>query len=90
VLVGQYEACRTDPATELARTYAFLSLTPFDPGPDALRSEHNPTTARKFEPSPALRASLIDGWGPDLEQLPSLVPGLDLSLWPSVREAGLA
>ena len=89
VRIGQYEACRANPSAELASTYAFLGLTPFDPGTDALRSEHNPTTSRKFEPSPALRAALIDGWAPDLEQLPALVPGLDLSLWPSAREVGL-
>ena len=90
VHVGQYEACRADPAAELARTFAFLGLEPFDPGPDAYRSEHNPTTSRKFEPSPALRAALLDGWASDLEQVPALVPGLDLSLWPSAREVGLA
>jgi Sulfotransferase family len=90
VHVGQYEACRADPAAELARTFAFLGLEPFDPGPDAYSSEHNPTTSRKFEPSPALRAALLDGWASDLEQLPALVPGLDLSLWPSAREVDLA
>jgi hypothetical protein len=88
--VGQYEACRADPARELARTYAFLDLAPFDPGPDAFLSEHNPTTVRKFEPSAALRTALLDGWASDLDQLPGLVPGLDLSLWPSARETGLA
>jgi hypothetical protein len=90
VLVGQYEACRAHPAEELARTYAFLDLVPFDPGEAALRSEHNPTTQRKFDPPPGLRAALLDGWAPDMEQLPGLVPGLDLSLWPSAREVGLA
>jgi hypothetical protein len=89
VLVGQYEACRANPAAELARTFAFLGLTPFDPGSAAYRSEHNPTTSRKFEPSAGLRSALLDGWAADLEQLPGLVPGLDLSLWPSAREVGL-
>jgi hypothetical protein len=90
VFVGQYEACRGDPPGELARTYAFLGLAPFEPGADAYRSEHNPTTSRKFDPPPGLRASLLDGFAPDLEQLTDLVPGLDLSLWPSAREVGLA
>ena len=49
----------------------------------------NPTTSRKFEPRRALRPALLDGWAPDLQQLPALVPGLDLSLWPSAREVGL-
>jgi hypothetical protein len=37
-----------------------------------------------------LQSALLDGYARDLEQLPDLVPGLDLSLWPSAREAGLA
>ena len=53
-------------------------------------AKRNPTTSRKFEPSGALRTALLDGWAPDLAQLPDLVPGLDLSLWPSAREVGLA
>jgi hypothetical protein len=90
VWVGQYEACRSDPPAQLAATYAFLGLEPFEPAPEVFRGEVNPTTREKFEPSAALRASLLDGYAPDLAQLPELVPGLDLSLWPSAREVGLA
>ena len=90
VWVGQYEACRADPARELARTYEFLGLAPHELDPDAFRGEVNPTTRAKFEPSAGLRASLIEGYAADMAQLAELVPGLDLSLWPSAREAGLA
>jgi hypothetical protein len=90
VWVGQYEACRADPARELARTYEFLGLAPHELDPAAFRGEVNPTTRAKFEPSAALRASLIEGYEADMAQLAELVPGLDLSLWPSAREAGLA
>lgn len=90
VWVGQYEACRADPAGQLARTYDFLGLPPHAPGPDELAGEVNPTTREKFEPSPTLRAALLDGYLHDMAQLPGLVPGLDLSLWPSARETGLA
>jgi hypothetical protein len=90
ILMGQYEACRADPAGQLARTYAFLGLAPFEPDQAAFRAEINPTTGPRFEPSPALRRALLDGYAPDLEQLPGLVPGLDLSLWPTARELGLA
>jgi hypothetical protein len=90
VWVGQYEACRADPAGELTRTYAFLGLPPYELDAAAVRGEVNPTTREKFEPSPSLRAALLDGYASDMEQLPGLVPGLDLSLWPSAREVGLA
>jgi hypothetical protein len=90
VWVGQYEACRADPARELSRTYEFLDLAPHELDPDEFRSEVNPTTRRKFEPSAALRASLLEGYATDMAQLAELLPELDLSLWPSAREAGLA
>jgi hypothetical protein len=90
VFVGQYEACRADPASQLARTYDFLGLTPFEPDHAALRQEVNPTTGRRFEAGGALRRALLDGYAPDLEQLPELIPGLDLTLWPTARELGLA
>ena len=90
VHIGQYEACRADPAGQLARTYAFLGLAPFQPPAARLRDEVNPTTGPRFEPSPSLRRALLDGYAPDLAQLPELVPGLDLSLWPTARELGLA
>lgn len=89
VLVGQYEACRTDPAGQLERTYAFLGLGPFRPSETDLRAEVNPTTRRRFEPSPALRAALLAGYADDMAQLRALAPGVDLSLWPSAREVGL-
>lgn len=90
VWVGQYEACRGDAAAQLALTYAFLGLAPHTLSETELRGEVNPTTRARFEPSPSLRSSLLAGYAPDLAQLPDLVPGLDLSLWPSAREVGLA
>lgn len=90
VLIGQYEACRADPAGHLARTFEFLGLAAQALDPATLRGEVNPTTGARFEPSAALRDALIEGYAPDLEQLTELVPGLDLSLWPTARELGLA
>ena len=89
VYVGQYEACRADTLAELARTYRFLGLAPFEPEPGALGGEVNPTTRRKYEPPAALRSALLDGYAADMEHLPGLVPDLDLGLWPSAREVGL-
>jgi len=90
VWVGQYEACRADPAGQLARTYEFLGLAPHELDADAFRGEVNPTTRAKFEPTAELRRSILEGYAPDMAQLPELVPELDLSLWPSARETGLA
>ena len=90
VFIGQYEACRAAPARELARTYAFLGLAPFEPDSSAFRGEVNPTTGPSLRDRPVTAASLIDAYAPDLAQLPTLVPGLDLSLWPTAREVGLA
>ena len=89
VWVGQYEACRADPMGQLARTYEFLGLTPHELDPEAFRGEVNPTTRSKFEPSPELSRSLLDGYASDMAQVSELVPELDLSLWPSARETGL-
>ena len=90
VWIGQYEACRADPAGELARAYAFLGLSPYEPDASEFRGEVNPTTREKFEPSPALRASRVEGYASDLAQLADLLPDLDLTLWPSARDGGLA
>ena len=90
VWVGQYEACRADPVAQLARTYDFLGLRPHELDANAYQGEVNPTTREKFEPSAALRASLLEGYAGDMAQVGELVPELDLTLWPSARDAGLA
>jgi hypothetical protein len=89
VFIGQYEACRADPARQLARTFEFLGLAAHELDPATLHGEVNPTTGPRFEPSEALRDALIEGYAPDLEQLAELVPELDLSLWPTARALGL-
>lgn len=90
VLIGQYEACREDPARELARTFAFLGLRAVDLPPSAFAREVNPTTGTKVELTAGLRAALQDGYAIDLEGLKALVPDLDLARWPTARAAGLA
>lgn len=90
VFIGQYEACRADTPGQLERTYRFLGLQPFEPGANALEGEVNPTTCQKYEAPPALRTALQAGYGADLAQVAELVPELDLSLWPTAIEAGLA
>ena len=61
-------------------------------------SRTRPPTGARSTPPPGRASSrrracvepCVDGYAPDLEQLTSLVPGLDLSLWPTAREVGLA
>ena len=90
VLVLQYEACRADPAAGLAATFRFLGLPEVTIDPAQLAREVNPTTSRKVELAPDERDALVAGYGADLEELAALVPDLDLSLWPTARDVGLA
>jgi len=68
----------------------FLGLPPYQPDQSALAGEVNPTTREKYRLSPSLQSAFLDGYASDMEQLPELVPGIDLTLWPSAREVGLA
>jgi hypothetical protein len=89
VLVLVYEACREDPARELARTFAFLGLRPHALPTDAFAREVNPTTGRKVTLTPDLRGALLDGYAVDLAELRALLPDLDMGRWPTARETGL-
>lgn len=86
VLVQQYERCRADPAAELARTYAFLGLAPFDP--PEIRREVNVSGGGKIDLDADATARLAALYRDDARALADLVPDLDLDLWPSVRGAG--
>lgn len=90
VLLLQYERCRADAPGELARTFAFLGLSEETLEPGVFAREVNPTTAHKVEPRPGLLAALREGYAVDLAELRTLAPELDLSLWPTACEAGLA
>lgn len=90
VLILQYEACRSDPARELGRTFRFIGLPDAPIDPAAYRREVNPTTAHKLELTPGLRSALVAGYAPDLQALAALAPELDFTLWPSAGEAGIA
>jgi hypothetical protein len=81
ILVLQYERCVADPASQLERTYRFLELSPFAP-PDML------SRVSASGELPALDADvrhrLADVYARDVRLLSTLVPDLDLNLWPSV------
>jgi hypothetical protein len=81
VLVLQYERCVTDAAGQLERTYAFLGLPPFDPPGLGTRV----SASGELEPlEPDARHRLADVYAADVHLLSTLVPDLDLDLWPSV------
>lgn len=84
LLVLQYEACVADPAGELARTYRFLGLDE-DFRPAGLRRLESPTGAAKVNLAADARRRLVDAYSPDVAALASLVPGLDLALWPNFK-----
>ena len=82
LLVLQYERCVSDPAAQLARTYAFLGLPPHELRPDELATARNVTRADKLDLEPERRALLVRLYRPDVAELSRLVPDLDLALWP--------
>ena len=90
VFIGQYEACRADPARELARTFAFLGLAPFEPDAAAYRGEVNPTTGPRFEPSPACAQPSSTPTRPTSSSSRASCPALTCRCWPTAREVGLA
>jgi hypothetical protein len=88
VLVQQYEQCRADPAGELARTYGFLGLERYQP--DELRRQVNVGSGAKIDLDPVAAARLADLYRDDVAELASLVPSLDLALWPRFATDGAA
>jgi hypothetical protein len=81
VLVLQYEQCRAEPDRELARTYAFLGLDPFEP--EEIRREVNVSGGEKIPLASEAAGRLADLYRVDMQELAHLVPSLDLALWPS-------
>ncbi len=86
LLVLQYERCVADPAGELARTYAFLGLPPHQLRTEQLSAPRNVTRVEKMGLEPQRRALLVRLYRPDVAELKSLMPDLDLALWPDFAE----
>jgi hypothetical protein len=85
VLVQQYESCRRDPSGELARTLAFLGLSPSAVAP-SFAEVVNGTTRPKEPISPEVRQSLGMAYRRDSAELAEMFPDIDLSLWRSFRD----
>ena len=80
VLVLQYEQCVADPVTQLTATYRFLGLS--DHTPAELSRPIN-VSGPKLPFDPEARRRLGDLYRADVEDLATLVPSFDLSLWPN-------
>ena len=80
ILVLQYEQCRDDPAGQLATTFDFLGLDPFEP--NELRREVNVSGGGKVDLDADTEARLVALYRDDVADLVRLAPSFDLSLWP--------
>jgi hypothetical protein len=88
VLVLQYERCVEAPAAALRRTYEFLGL----PDPDHLPAFIEERVGKSYPSGEmpqlvanAARNAILE----DVNDLRSLVPEIDLDLWPSCRDEGI-
>jgi len=82
LLVLQYERCVRQPAEEFARTLRFLGVSPYDPDPRLLTLRYNQTLGDKGALSAKDEAALVAEYEAEVVLLKSLVPDIDLSLWP--------
>lgn len=80
LLVLQYERCAMDPGDQLAATFRFLGLA--DHRPDDLLRTVN-ASGGKLPIEPDARQRLVDLYASDVDELVSLVPDIDRSLWPN-------
>lgn len=80
LLVLQFERCVSDPEGQLAATYRFLGLGDHRPA-DLRRPVNVSGTKRTIDPQ--ARRRLAELYRPDVARLVSMVPGIDLSLWPN-------
>ncbi|HKZ92670.1 MAG TPA: sulfotransferase [Candidatus Limnocylindrales bacterium] len=82
LLVLQYERCVRAPADELARTLAFLGVSPYSPDERLLTRRYNQTLGDKGTLSAKEEADLVAEYEPEVALLKELVPDIDLALWP--------
>lgn len=86
ILVQQLEVCRDQPRRELARTYAFLGLEPFEPD-DVIDRVVNRTRDAKPDLPDGARRLLGRAYAADTTALAAAFPSLDLERWPGVAGA---
>ncbi len=85
VLVLQYERCLIDTMDQLAATYRHLGLDDAH-RPSSPRTKSSMVPAPRSTIDPDARDRLVGVYAGDVAELASLVPGLDLSLWPEFAD----
>jgi hypothetical protein len=83
ILVLQYEKCRLDPKGQYRRTLQFLGVAD-DHEPEGVERPRGTTTEAGKRPLwPALSEALLHTLEPEVARLATLVPGIELDLWPN-------
>lgn len=80
ILVLQYERCKADPVSQLARTYRFLGLEPFVH--DGITKRVN-VTEHAPDLEDDVRRRLVQVYESDVRALARRFPDIDLNLWPN-------
>lgn len=84
ILVLQFERALADPAGEVRRLYAFLGIDPSFEPPD-LSSGRQAHRLAHLELAAFERAELTAFLRPEVQELATMFPELDLDLWPNFR-----
>jgi hypothetical protein len=83
LLILQFEACKADPVAHYARTLEFLGLREFRPPAELIGTPRNVSQRRLSAKVLDEPPDLVDSLEDDVRLLQTLVPDLDLSLWPN-------
>jgi hypothetical protein len=83
ILVLQYEKCVTEPVAQYRRTLRFLGADPDQPPPDFERPRGRSQSKRKTPLWPDLHEALMATLEPEVKELASMEPTIDVSLWPN-------
>jgi hypothetical protein len=83
LLVLQYERCAADAAGQLARTYAFLGLSPHQLPADELARPRNQAKLEKVSVPEEMMATLRRYYRPEVQRLLAMSSEIDPALWPN-------
>lgn len=83
ILILQYERCRQDAVEQYRRTLRFLGVDEDFLPEDVARPRGSTQASHKLELWPDMEAALKATFEPDVAELATLVPEIDLALWPN-------
>jgi hypothetical protein len=85
LLILQFEACKADPAAQYRRTLDFLGLPDWLPPEEVLGKPVNVARKRPSAKTLDEPPNMSEALEADVKLLLTLVPDLDLSLWPNFK-----